>query len=115
MILEKANEINQTEFDRLQEMYDAMLNSIENAQKIIKEQDELINVIEESTKAEDFADFVKSMKEQTEDINKQIAVLEERRRQFEIIKGWIEDENTEREAREILHAFIEFFGIFSRG
>ena len=97
---------------RLEEMYEAMQDSIDNANNVIAQQHELVEVLEKSDKAEQFKDFIESLKTQTADIGSQVEVLAGRRTHFEIIKAWVA-ENPEKND-EILHSFIEFLGVFSR-
>lgn len=56
---------------RLEEMLDAMDNSICNIEKINNEQTELIEIIENSNKAEKFNDFVNDTKQQMDNMNNQ--------------------------------------------
>lgn len=97
---------------RLEEMYDAMQGSIDNANNVIAQQHALIEVLEKSDEAEQFKDFIESLKAKTADIGSQVEVLAGRRTHFEIIKAWAA-ENPEKND-EILHSFIEFLGVFSR-
>ena len=59
----------------LEEMSDAMKQSIQNAQKVREEQIALIKLIESSEQHEQFADFCKTLNTQCDDLNKQIAAL----------------------------------------
>lgn len=97
---------------RLEEMYEAMQGSIDNANNVIAQQHELVEVLEKSDKAEQFKDFIESLKAQTADIGSQVEVLTGRRTHFEIIKAWVAENPDKND--EILHSFIEFLGVFSR-
>ena len=96
----------------LEEMYEAMQDSIDNANNVIAQQHELVEVLEKSDKAEQFKDFIESLKAQTADIGSQVEVLTGRRTHFEIIKAWVAENPDKND--EILHSFIEFLGVFSR-
>ena len=100
------------DLSRLEEMYEAMQGSIDNANNVIAQQHLLIEVLEKSDKAEQFKDFIESLNAQTADICSQVEVLTGRRTHFEIIKAWVA-ENPEKNDG-ILHSFIEFLGVFSR-
>lgn len=60
---------------RLEEMSDAMKQSIQNAQKVREEQLALIKLVETSEQHEQFADFCKTLKAQCDDLDGQIATL----------------------------------------
>ena len=60
---------------RLEEMSDAMKQSIQNAQKVREEQRALIKLIETSEQREQFADFCKTLNAQCDDLNEQINTL----------------------------------------
>ena len=95
----------------LEEMYDAMQDSIDNANRVIAEQTVLIEVIEKSDKADDLKDLIESLKEQNSNIAAQVETLAGRRTHFELLKQWV-NENPEKND-EVLHSFIEFLGVFS--
>lgn len=58
---------------KLEELVDQMHNSVANADKIISEQQELINVIESSEKHEVFESFTKELKSSIKDQSAKIA------------------------------------------
>ena len=99
------------DISRLEEMYDAMQDSIDNANRVIAEQTGLIEVIEKSDKADDLKDLVESLKEQNSNIAAQVETLGGRRTHFELLKQWV-NENPEKND-EVLHSFVEFLGVFS--
>ena len=63
---------------RLEEMIDAMAQDKKNAEDVIFQQKELIDVILKSDKAEKFSEFISSMKEQIDNIVNQIKQLDEK-------------------------------------
>lgn len=98
------------DLERLEEMYDAMNDSIDNANKVLGQQHCLIDIIESSSSAEQFKDFIESLKDQCNDIAKQIDTLVERRHYFESIKTKVEASSDE---EQFLHELIEFLGVFA--
>lgn len=66
-------------FYRLVEMHESMQESLKNLQKVSDQQRKLIDLIENSDKKSDFEDFVKELKEQLEEMDKQYQKLDDRK------------------------------------
>lgn len=56
---------------RYEEMVDAIKSSIDNLEKVMVDQNKLIDLVEKSEESKDFEEFIKESKEQLETLNQQ--------------------------------------------
>lgn len=96
-------------FERLEEMADAMLASVENAQTVLAQQNKLIAIIEDSDDRDDFDELLTSMKKQNEDIMSQIDILNTRLDYFREYR--LEYYNVE-DSDVTLYRLVKFLGLF---
>ena len=96
---------------RLEEMSEAMKQSIANAKKVREEQDELVNIVLESSKASKFRDFTKNMEQQIENINKQTETLSVRSALLDnVVKACKDDDKV----AEIVTMLVTALGVFEQ-
>lgn len=96
---------------RLDEMADAMDQSIENAKHVAKEQAALIRVINKSEEAKNFVEFVKAEEQQIEEMNNQITTLSIRSGLLrEIVKICKDDEKISK----VVSMTLKALGVFER-
>lgn len=60
---------------RLEEMVDAIEQSKDNIHEVVGQQMDLIEIVQNSEKAEEFEDFLKESQEQVDNLNKQYEQL----------------------------------------
>lgn len=96
---------------RLEEMADAMQQSIDNAMNVASEQQSLIDVLTASDKANDFTELVESCKQQIIDIENQVKILAFRKNLLAIvINACKDDEKTE----EIVSVLLDALAVFNK-
>ena len=104
----------------LKEMNESISESIDNAEKVVKQQDILIlivtNAIESENKfSEDeinnMKDFVNEMNAQQENINSQIKTLKHRQNMIEFT---IKEVEADRDKLTLMNSIFEIFGIFEK-
>lgn len=97
-------------FGRLEEMNEAMESSIDNAEKVLKQQHKLIEALTVSDDCEAFKELIQSLKEQNENLSEQISTLKTRLEHFDKYKDYIENDP----ALDIaLYHLVEFLGLFN--
>ena len=94
---------------RLEEMIDAMAQDKKNAEDVIFQQKELIEVILKSDKAEKFSEFITSMKEQIDNIVNQIKQLDEK---SEALKQIVEECKKSEDCAKVVDLLIFATGMF---
>lgn len=94
---------------RLAEMADAMRQSMQNAINVSKEQNALIEIVLESSKAKDFRDFVKNVEVQIDDLDKQIATLDVR---AGLLDKVVEACKANEETAKIVSTLLKALGVF---
>lgn len=94
---------------RLEEMLDAMKNSLENARKVKGEEIDLVAVVEEHA-GEKFADFIKEQKASIEKLSMQIDTLEHRATLLETIVAKCKDDTSFAEGITML---LNALGVFN--
>lgn len=104
----------------LKEMNESISESIDNAEKVVKQQDILIlivtNAIESENKfSEDeinnMKDFVNEMNAQQENINSQIKKLRHRQNMIEFT---IKEVEADKNKMTLMNSIFEIFGIFEK-
>lgn len=90
------------------ETADEMQSSIENIDKVINEQAELVDVVEKSEKSKKFEEFTSSLKQQIEETIKQKNQLIAKRDLLEDVIEMCKDENV----ANAISTFCVVFGIF---
>lgn len=104
----------------LKEMNESISESIDNAEKVVKQQDILIlivtNAIESENKfSEDeinnMKDFVNEMNAQQENINSQIKKLRHRQNMIEFT---IKEVEADKDKMTLMNSIFEIFGIFEK-
>ena len=95
---------------RLEEMYDAMQASLENAKKVKNEQEMLIEIVKKSKKHNLFKDFIESEEKQTKELEQQIPILENR---AQLLKNAIETCKGNEEIEKAMTVLLEALGVFS--
>lgn len=94
---------------RFEEMHDAMKLSIENIDKVISQQTQLINIVEDSGK-EELQDFV-------EDSKKQLEQLEEQKQKLIVrsilLAKVIEDSRNNEDVKSTVSILAEILGMFN--
>lgn len=107
----KHNAVNVYEdIDGLEQMKESMLQSIDNASKVINQQKSLIEIVKLSDKSEEFDEFVKELSSQNANLTEQIAILKRRVASFVELKEWFEQDK-EANSKPI-HNLIKFLGVF---
>lgn len=94
---------------RLEEMSDAMAQSIENAHKVAREQEALLDVVKSCDKAKDFEGFIKEMDESTINTYNQIEKLIGRKDKLDAA---IEICSENKKCEEVMNLLLAAFGIF---
>jgi len=94
---------------RLEEMLDAMKNSLENAKKVKAEEEDLVAIIEEHA-AEKFADFIKAQRESINNLSKQIETLENRATSLDTVVARCKDDSSFAEGITML---LNALGVFN--
>lgn len=92
---------------RIYEMTDAIEESVANIEKVIGEQKLLVETISASPQAEHFKDFIKETNEQTENLSKQIPVLNKRIDCLRTVVSLADDKRT----KDIINCLFEGLGI----
>lgn len=94
---------------RLEEMLDSMRASIENIKGVKKQQEELIEIVENSDKKEDFKDFIDESKKQIDSLGVQILELSDRVSVWEEI---INECYTNDSSKELINKFVYAIKMF---
>lgn len=88
----------------LLEMEDSMKDAIKNAEEVKSQQQELIDLIKNSNKAEKFKSFIGELEKQVEDIDSQIKTLNIRLSALKYVNQYPE--------KEIIEKLITTLGLF---
>lgn len=96
---------------RLNEMLDAMRHSIDNARDVKAQQEELIDVVKGSEKADKFKVFIKDMTKQIENLEEQIAELDMRTVALDRVCSYLEDEADEN-TKSLFDDLLNALGVF---
>lgn len=103
----------QTNLFRLEEMQEAMELSIENAKKVLHEQEELKTLVENNQEQSsvDFTSFLKDTETQIKQMNEQIDVLQKRQ---ELLKKTIEEMKNNKAYEKIGENLLNALGVFKQ-
>lgn len=96
---------------RLEEMAEAMQQSVKNAMKVAKEQAMLIRVINKSNEAKNFVEFITDVEHQIEDINHQITTLNVR---IGLLKQVVNICRNDDETTKVVAMLLKALGIFEK-
>lgn len=108
---EKLEENIESKVYRLEEMYDAMQASLENAKKVKSEQELLIEIIKNDEKHDIFEEFIKSEEEQITQLAKQIDVLSTRADQ---LRSAIDICKENEEIEKAMTLMLDALGVFAQ-
>lgn len=64
--------------ENLENLKKNISESVDNLKKVASQSDDLLNVVKESGKSDDFAEFCENLEKQSEDYKKQIETLSDR-------------------------------------
>ena len=96
---------------RLEEMSEAMKQSINNAIKVYGEQQCLIDIVKSSDQSERFKDLIKTLSEQCDDLNAQVNTLTIRANLLdEIVEKCRESESD----KELVNKVLKSLGVFEK-
>lgn len=93
---------------RLEEMIEAIDQSVANAEQVMKQQSELIEIVKDSNKS-GFDEFIKDETESVNNLSKQIEILKYRKTLLEYI---VEKSRQSKEIEDVANAMISAFGLF---
>lgn len=93
----------------LEEMEESMEESLDNIVKVAKQQNALIEVIETSSKAEEFKEFCGELKTQLQDLDKQRSKLLQRK---DILHSIIAECKESETSKILVKKMLDVFGIF---
>ncbi len=99
-----AEKIENGKFFHLIEMEDSMEEAIKNAEEVKSQQQELIDLIKNSNKAEKFKEFIEELEKQVKDIDSQIKTLNTRLEALRYVNQYPE--------KEIIEKLITTLGLF---
>lgn len=94
---------------RLEEMSEAMKSSLANAEKVMQEQNALIEIVLESNKAKDFRDFVKDVEQQLDNMKSQQSTLTLR---VGLLDKVIEACKADEKNAQLVTMLVEALGVF---
>lgn len=94
---------------RLEEMKDSFEQTLANIEKVTKQQEMLIDVIESSDKCEEFKDFCKELKQQVENLNTQKTTLLHRK---DLLESVLVECKEAEISRVLTKKLLDLFGIF---
>ena len=104
----------------LKEMNESISESIDNAEKVVKQQDILILIVTNAIESENkftedeinnMKDFVNEMNAQQENINSQIKKLRHRQNMIEFT---IKEVEADKNKMTLMNSIFEIFGIFEK-
>lgn len=94
---------------RLEEMKDSMNETLTNIEKVTKQQEMLIEVIENSDKKDEFKDFCNELKQQVENLGEQKTKLLHRK---DLLDRTLFDCDQWKIAKVAVLTVLDLFGIF---
>lgn len=94
---------------RLEEMKDSMEESLRNIDKVMEQQQMLIDVVESSDKAENFKDFCEQLKSQIEDLKSQKSTLLHRK---DLLESLLYESKKLETSKLTIIKLLDLFGIF---
>ena len=94
---------------RLEEMKDSINETLTNIEKVTKQQEMLIEVIESSDKRDEFKEFCNELKQQVENLNAQKTTLLHRR---DLLDRTLFECEQRKTAKLTVLTVLDLFGIF---